>query len=116
MFNAGAAGALTEEDSNALDPAAMQILKDGPVFGIARACDMATSTDVPYFEIGAGLLDTTVGYLTFDARGNIVLILSDFSTVKQAWETTHLINDAVSTEDTNSNTEQSNSDEKNNDE
>ena len=69
----------------------MQILKDGPVFGIARACDMATSTDAPYFEIGAGLLDTAVGVLTFEFNGKVVVVVSNLLTIDQAAKTVNQI-------------------------
>ena len=42
---------------------------------------MATSTDVPYFEIGAGLLDTAVGVLTFEFNGKVVVVVSNLLTI-----------------------------------
>jgi RHS repeat-associated protein len=110
IASVGAGGALiiggvSIDDNCENADTATKILKDGPVMSIARACDMATKTETPYFEIGASLFETAFGVATFEVSSNMVVIASDILTIEQGRETFTLIINNTSANNTNSDVE-----------
>ena len=89
------AGAIAE-DNNTLNEQAYDLIKDGPVETFTKGCDMATETEVPFFEIAGNVIESAVGLSTLKAPSKAIDVITDGLTIKQTIKTLELINNAFS--------------------